>query len=163
FTTLNGTGPHTDQTVTLAANGTVPNSAATAALMAGSYSYIAVYSGDSNYNGSTRAVEPPTINKGNTTTATGITDASTNGAPTGALADSVYDTATVPGRPSTPTGPVTSHFSTPLNGTGPHTDQTVTLAAGLVPNSAATAALMAGSYSYIAVYSGDGNYNGSTG
>ena len=47
--------------MTLNANGTVPNSATTAALTAGSYSYIGVYSGDSNYTGSTGAVEPLTI------------------------------------------------------------------------------------------------------
>ncbi len=35
--------------MTLNANGTVPNSALTPPLMAGSYSYIGVYSGDSNY------------------------------------------------------------------------------------------------------------------
>src|SRR6202040_98711 len=40
FTTINGTGSHTDQTVTLNANGTVPNSSTTAALNASSYSYI---------------------------------------------------------------------------------------------------------------------------
>ena len=54
---------HVDQTVTLNANGTVPNSATTPALMAGSYSYIGVYSGDSNYTGFTGAVEPLTINR----------------------------------------------------------------------------------------------------
>ncbi len=39
----------------------------------------------------------------------------------------------------------------------------MTLSGGLVPNSSETAALAAGSYSYQAVYSGDGNYTGSTG
>ena len=55
----NGTGPHTDQTVTLNADGTVPNSAMTAAFMAGSYSYIGVYSGDSNYAGIHRRRRAP--------------------------------------------------------------------------------------------------------
>ena len=52
--------PHVDQTVTLS-GGVVPNSATTAALAAGSYSYIGVYSGDSNYKGFTGAVEPLSI------------------------------------------------------------------------------------------------------
>jgi hypothetical protein len=131
--------------------------------MAGSYSYIGVYSGDSNYAGSTGAVEPLTVNKGSSSVSTAIYD-SGGGAVTGALGEKVYDTATVSGTPFTPTGTVTYEFFTTLNGTGPQTDQTVTLNAnGTVPNSAVTAALMAGSYSYIGVYSGDSNYAGSTG
>ena len=55
------TTPVSTQTVTLS-NGAVPNSAATAALAAGSYAYIGVYSGDSNYTGSVGAVEPLTVN-----------------------------------------------------------------------------------------------------
>ena len=162
------TAPVTTQTVTLTATGAVPNSADTAALAAGSYSYIAVYSGDSNYNGSRSDVEPLTIAKANTSTATVIKDATTNGTPTGALGESVYDTATVTGTAGfTPTGTVTYNFyntATPVYGmTTPVTTQMVTLTAtGAVPNSSATAALAAGSYSYIAVYSGDSNYNGST-
>ncbi len=55
------TTPATTQTVTLSAGGGVPNSATTAALSAGSYAYIGVYSGDSNYTGGVGAVEPLTI------------------------------------------------------------------------------------------------------
>ena len=44
------TTPASTQTVTLS-SGSVPNSAASAALTAGSYSFIGVYSGDSNYTG----------------------------------------------------------------------------------------------------------------
>src|SRR5262249_47015595 len=152
------------QIVALNANGTVPNSAVTAALMAGSYSYVAVYSGDCNYNGSTGAVEDRTSVVEKKSTDTVIKDAVTNGEPTGGLGETVYDTATVSGTPFTPSGTVTYQSYHTINGTGAHTDQTVTLNAnGTVPNSAVTAALMAGSYSYVAVYSGDSNYNGSTG
>ncbi len=161
FSTINGTGPHVDQTVTLT-GGVVPNSATTAALTAGSYSYIGVYSGDSNYAPSTGAVEPLTINKSSSSVSTAIFD-STGGPVTGALGEQVYDTATVTGSPFTPTGTVTYEFFSTINGTGPHVDQTVTLIGGAVPNSATTAALMAGSYSYIGVYSGDSNYAPSTG
>src|SRR5262249_18146909 len=156
------TVPVTTQTVTLS-GGLVPNSNVTGALIAGGYSYIAVYSGDANYAGSTGAIEPLTINKANTITATIIKDAVTNGAPTGTIGESVYDTATVSGTPFTPTGTVTYQFYHTINGTGPHTDQVVTLNGGAVPNSAPTGPLAAGSYSYVAVYSGDANYNGSTG
>ena len=87
-------------------------------------------------------------------------------APTGVLGESVYDTATVTGTPAafTATGTVTYTFYPSLNGTGtPISTQTVTLSGGVVPNSAATVALAAGSFSYVAVYSGDSNYTGSTG
>ena len=146
-------------------DGTVPDSAATAALAAGSYSYIAVYSGDSNYAGSTSAVEPLTVSQGSSSTATAIKDATGGDGDPVPLGESVHDTATVTGTPSgfTPTGTVTYKFyHAPFDGTGtPITTQTVTLSDGTVPDSAATAALAAGSYSYIAVYSGDSNYAGS--
>jgi hypothetical protein len=45
-------------TVTLTANGTVPNSATQGPLQAGSHSFQAVYSGDTNYSLSTSSCEP---------------------------------------------------------------------------------------------------------
>ena len=48
-TSTSCTGPSTAQVVTLNGDGTVPNSATTAALTAGGYSFQASYSGDSNY------------------------------------------------------------------------------------------------------------------
>jgi hypothetical protein len=164
FTTIDGTGSHTDQVVTLA-GGVVPDSSPHGPLMAGSYSFIAVYSGDSNYTGSTSAVEPLTVSKGSSTTATLIKDAS-NTAITNpvALGTTVHDTATVTTTPNpfTATGTVTYEFFTTIDGTGSHTDQVVTLTGGMVPDSSPHGPLMAGSYSFIAVYSGDGNYTGST-
>src|SRR5262249_8302626 len=62
----NGTGtgtPATTQTVTLNPDGTVPNSAVTGPLAPGSYSYIAVYSGDNRLAGSHSDVEPLTVIK----------------------------------------------------------------------------------------------------
>jgi len=161
----NGTGsgtPSSTQTVTLV-NGTVPNSALTAGLTAGSYSYIGVYRGDSNYKGYTGAVEPLTVNQGSSSLSTAIYD-SGGGSVTGALGEQVYDTATVTGAPFTPTGTVTYEFFTIGTGSGtPSSTQTVTLVNGTVPNSALTAGLTAGSYSYIGVYRGDSNYKGYTG
>ena len=49
------------QTVNLKANGSVPNSADTARLEAGSYSYRAAYSGDGNYSPQTSSCEPFTV------------------------------------------------------------------------------------------------------
>ncbi len=113
------TTPASMQTVTLDNSGDVPNSAVTAALTAGSYSFIGVYSGDSNYTGYTGAVEPLTINQASSSVSTAIYD-STGGAVTNTLGESVYDTATVTGTPFTPTGTVTYYFydtATPIYGT----------------------------------------------
>ncbi len=159
------TTPVSTQTVTLN-SGAVPNSATTAALTAGSYAFVAVYSGDSNYAGYTGAVEPLTINKGSSSVSTTIKDAS-GGSCTSSLGEKVYDTATVSGTPFTPTGTVTYYFydtASPVFGTTtPASTQTVTLSGGTVPNSATTGVLTAGGYAYIAVYSGDSNYTGYTG
>ncbi len=161
------TTPTSTQTVTLS-GGLVPNSAVTSALAAGSYSYIGYYSGDSNFGGFAGAVEPLTIvGKASSSVSTTVLD-STGCSVTGALGEKVYDTATVKGTSITPTGTVTYYFyatATPVyDTTTPSTTQTVTLnGSGVVPNSSTTSALAAGSFAYIAVYSGDGNYNGSTG
>src|SRR5262249_47042770 len=101
FKTIDGTGTHTDQAVTLS-GGTAPNSSAPGQLQAGSYSYVAFYSCYSNFNDSTGPLSPPTRRSSDLTTATVIKDASTNGAPTGVLGESVYDTSTVSGSPFTP-------------------------------------------------------------
>ncbi len=158
------TAPVSTQTVTLTITGTVPNSATSPALTAGSYSFIGVYNGDSNYSSHTGAVEPLAINKCSSSVSTTILDCG-GGAVTDALGEKVYDTATVTGTPFTPTGTVTYYFyntSSPVYGTTtPVSTQQVTLTAtGAVPNSATTAALAAGGYSFIGVYSGDSNYKG---
>jgi methyl coenzyme M reductase subunit D len=168
FTTIDGTGPHIDQTVTLNPDGTVPDSALHGPLGAGAYSFIAFYSGDSNYEGSTSAVEPLTIESGASAAVTQITDVNLVGIPFPyevPLGTSVHDTATildqVSGVPAT--GTVTYELFTTIDGTGPHTDEVVTLNPdGTVPASALHGPLAAGSYSFIAVYSGDSNYAGST-
>src|SRR5579859_4338165 len=115
------------------------------------YQFQAVYSGDNNYSGSTSAVEPLTINQGNSSIST-IIDVTGDG-PAGAsvgLGTSVTDTATVTGSPFTPTGTVTYTFSGSelqfltapasftVNGSGATETwtETVTLNAnGTVPNS----------------------------
>jgi hypothetical protein len=168
FTLVAGTW---QETVTLNANGTVPNSDNTPPLPAGSYQFQAKYSGDHNYNSSTSGVEPLTINQANSSISTAIkpSDSVTTGS-------TVFDTATVTASPFTPTGTVTYTFS----GTGGTTlpplpagssftlvagtwQETVTLtASGAVPNSDSTPALPAGTYQFQASYSGDPNYKGST-
>ena len=156
----------TGQTVMLS-GGLVPNSAATAALGAGTYSFDVAYSGDGNYSPpASDSCEPFTVAKGTPTASTTVFDAKTNAAwsnseVTGA---SAYDTATVAGvNGFTPSGTVTySYF---LNGTcngTPNTTQVVRLSAGAVPNSNTVGPFAAGSYSFQAAYGGDGNYTASS-
>ena len=168
FTTINGTGAHTDEVVTLNPDGTVPDSPLHGPLAAGAFSFVALYSGDSNYLGSTSAVEPLTIESKTPAAVTQITDVNHVAIPfpyAVPLGTSVHDTATildqVSGFPAT--GTVTYQFYTTIDGTGAHTDEVVTLNPdGTVPQSPLHGPLAAGAYSFIAVYSGDSNYLGST-
>src|SRR5262249_39275301 len=162
FTTIDGTGPHTDEVVTLNSDGTVPDSALHGPLAAGPYSFIAVYSGDSNYPTLTSAVEPLSVQQGTSTSATVIVDSSgvpiTSPVP---LGTTVGDTATVAGTPNafTPTGTVTYLFFTTIDGTGPYTDETVTLNPdGSLTDSALHGPPPAGSHSLIAAYNPARNY-----
>ncbi len=156
--------------VTLTGAGLVPNSSETDPLQAGSYSYKAVYSGDSNYTGSTGACEPFKIAQAGSQTATVVKDhagVTVDAANPAVLGSQVHDTATVTASPFTATGTVTYHLYSGLdcnaNNELGSAEQVTLTGAGLVPNSSETDPLQAGSYSYKAVYSGDSNYTGSTG
>jgi hypothetical protein len=165
FTTgdCNGTAP-TTETVALA-GGTVPNAAPTGPLAAGSYSFAATYSGDDNYQASTAACEPFSV-LDPSSLATRVVDDSTGHPATGAepAGSSFHDTTTVAGTAAfKPTGTVTYRFLATSDCRGPaEWTQTVTLDGGSVPNSRSTGALEAGSYSFLATYSGDLNFHGST-
>ena len=154
----------TPQTVTLS-GGIVPPSAATGDLPVGSYSFIGVYSGDTNYASSTRKNPGPlSINQSTTRVSTTIYN-SNGSTPTDALGEQVYDTTTVSGTPFTPTGTVTYYFydtASPVYGTTtPASSQTtaaVTLSGRTVPNSSLSPTLTEGGYAFIGVYSGDTEY-----
>src|SRR6266699_3395261 len=147
----------TTQNVTLA-SGAVPASASSGPLAAGSYCFQGKYSGDSNYSGSTSAIEPFTVAKAASSTATTVVQ---SGSVTGSTAS---DTATVTGVTGfTPTGTyLYSRFNNNACTGTAVTTQNVTLASGAVPASASTGPLAAGSYCFQGKYSGDSNYFGST-
>jgi large repetitive protein len=163
----NGTcsgAPSSTQAVTLT-SGAVPNSSTVGPLATAGYSFQAVYGGDGNHQASASACEPFTVTQAATTTTTGVDDAIT-GTPwagTEATGASAYDTATVTsGASFTPTGTVTYSFFT--NGTcsgSPSSTQAVTLTSGAVPNSSTVGPLATASYSFQAVYGGDGNHQAS--
>src|SRR5262249_40083760 len=149
-------------------DGTVPDSALHGPLAAGEYSFIAVYSGDRNYTGSSSPVEPLMVKSATPAAVTQITDVNGAAIPFPyevPLGTSVHDTATIlgplPGVP--PTATVPYQFSPPTPGTAPSAFTAAPRTPdGRVPDSALHGPLAAGSYSFIAVYSGDGNYAGST-
>jgi hypothetical protein len=153
-------------TVTLNADGSVPQSATLGPLAGAVYGIEASYSGDSTYQASSGCF-PVGVLPTTSTTASVVTDASTNQPwnnqeTTGA---SAYDTATVTGVTGvTPTGKVTYNVFTNGSCSGAATTVNVQILNpdGSVPNSATTAHLAPGSYSADAVYSGDNSYDTST-
>jgi len=137
---------------TLSASGTATYS--TSSLSTGSHSITAVYSGDSNFNGSTSTALTLTVNAAALLSTTTTVSSSANPSAQG---QSVTFTATVSG-PSgnmlVPTGSVT------------FMDGTTTLGTGSLNSSAqatySTSSLTAGTHSITAVYAGDTNFAGST-
>ena len=165
FTTGDCTGSHTDQTVTVAADGSVPNSTLKTTLGAGSYSYFAIYSGNqNNYNATSstptaQTCEPFTISK-NTPTIT--TDLKPGG--TVEVGTLVHDTATLHGATADAGGTVTfRYYSSQANcqadtlGTNGTFVDTVNVLSGSVPNSPEIKLDTAQTVWWRALYSGDVN------
>ncbi len=157
--TCDGTPYNTDSALALGSESSTYSS-----LAAGHYSFLASYSGDTNYNSSTGTCESVEVVKSNTTTTTQVHDASHNDVTNTsvALGSQVHDSASVATQVGsfTITGTVTYtlYNNGTCNGSVLSTQQ---VAVGT--ESSVTAALASGNYSYKAVYSGDTNYNGSTG
>ncbi|MFI6118058.1 beta strand repeat-containing protein, partial [Kitasatospora sp. NPDC051164] len=135
-------------TATLDATGT--GTFTTTDLGVGIHALIAVYSGDTAFNGSTSPVDTQTVNTADTTTAlTSAPDPSVFGQPK-VLTATV--TAAAPGA-GTPTGTVSFFDGATLLGTG-------TVAAGVATFT--TTDLAVGTHALTAAYSGDTAFNGST-
>ncbi|WP_165067187.1 Ig-like domain-containing protein [Paludisphaera rhizosphaerae] len=159
YTTIDGTGPHTDQVVNLNPDGTIPKSAIQGPLAAGSYSFITVYSGDVNYQSTTSDVEPFIVDKARLSISTTLHDAAHNViAENGhvSLGTSTHDNATVTGAVAGFAIPTIS-FTLQGNsiGSGPTDD-------GFDATSVGSSPLGAGSYTYNASIAGDDNYIGAT-
>lgn len=155
-----GEVPFSSETVDLGSD-----SSATSALESGSYSYLAAYSGDDNYNGSVADCEPFTVERAGTTTTTQVHNANHQNVTDGSLPiDSlVHDSANISDEIEgfVLGGTVTYNFYNNgiCSGEIPLTSETLKVGG----ESSVTNALGAGSYSYLASYSGDNNYNGSAG
>ena len=116
----------------------------TSSLTVGTHTLSTVYSGDSNFNGSTSSNLTQTVNK-----ATSSTSLSSSANPSN-FGDSVTFTATVT---AGATGTVTFEDGATTLGTGTLSGSTATFT---------TSSLTGGSHSITVVYGGDGNYTAST-
>jgi hypothetical protein len=152
----------TAQTVTYD-SGSVPASAATTALGAGTYSYLVAYSGDANYASAAGTCQQFTVLPATAQVAGVVNDDATGlswsgSEVTGASAQETGTVTGVAGFP--PSGDVTYNFYTngscSSNATG--SNQETLTGNGSAPADAASARLAAGSYSYQTTYSGDDNY-----
>ncbi len=159
--------PAGSEQVPVAGDGSVPVSGASGALAGGSYSYQAVYSGDSSYGAQTGGCEAFTVGKATPVVASAVDDAA-NGqgwAGTEIAGASAVDTATVTGVAGfVPSGTLTYSLygDAGCQGTPLASGQVTLGSGGSVPGSAASGPLAAGSYSYAAAYAGDGNYTAVT-
>ncbi len=141
-------------------NGVVPPSQSHTFNTAGSYSWQAVYSGDSTDNGATSQCESLTVTKANPSLSTALS-------PNVILpGGSVYDTATLSGETSNAGGTVNYSYTSgnpSCNHNNPVVVNTVTVTNGVVPLSNSVTLYTTGFYYWWAVYSGDSNNNGATG
>jgi hypothetical protein len=127
-------------------NGTAQYS--TSILAVGSNSITAVYSGDSNFQGSTSSPLNQTVNQGSTTVSVGSS-----------VNPSTYDQAV------TFTAMITPQYGGGATGTVSFYDGTTQIGSGQVANDIATLAinsLSIGNHSITASYGGDTNFTGST-
>ncbi len=151
------TGPGAAVSIVVLTGGTVQNSRAVTFNNTGTFSFQAIYSGDANNNGATSACEPLTVNP------VGVTIDTSLSATTVAVGGSVFDSATLQGKTTTATGTVTYSDYANGNCAAPATAVSiVTVTNGVVPNSRSVTLNSTGSFSFIAVYSGDSNNNGAT-
>jgi hypothetical protein len=155
-------------TVTLNPDGSVPNSTPEGPLGAGPWSFLATYSGDSNYAAAVGGCEPLTVGTAATTVTSAVTDPANGGVwqDSELAGASAYDTAAV--APEQDDTPITGTVSYQFFGDGICTGMsvsagTVTMSDGTVPQSDTEGPLAAGHYSFLATYSGDSNYAGSIG
>ncbi len=151
------------EAVEVGGDGTVPDGGSTSALAAGTYSYQASYSGDTEYQPQTSTCVTFVVLKAASVTTAAVHDAASGNPWSGqeAAGASAYGTASVSGVSGfTPTGTVTYSLFSDGSCTGmPVTEQVSLGGDGTVPPSAETPTLPAGDYSYQVTYAGDRNYS----
>jgi hypothetical protein len=138
--------------------GVVPGSVSQVLVTTGSYSWNALYSGDSNNNGATSPCEAVAVN------GPGVSISTHLSAATMPFDSSVTDSATLSSATSNAGGFVTyEYFSgSYCSGAATAVGSPVTVSNGVVPDSPSQVFRTAGPYSWNAVYSGDSNNHGAT-
>jgi hypothetical protein len=162
--TCGGTATVVGTPVTVTA-GVVPSSSAQTFPTAGSFSWNAVYSGDTNNKGTSSACEPLTVNPAiSTVTITTSFLGLPGGIPIIVVGTSVVDTATLSGNTATAGGTVTYTLFTASDvcAGASIVVSTVNVANGVVPNSASHTFTSVVPISWMAVYSGDTNNSPAT-
>ena len=169
-TTCAGTPNDTSSAQALTSGAVDATGFAKGPLGAGGYSFLASYSGDTNYNPADALCERVTVGTGIPIVTTAIHNGGNHATDvqgtTIALDSTIHDKATVTGDGAlVPTGSVTFKFflNTTCTGT-PNDTSTATLTSGAVDNTGfAKGPLAAGSYSFLASYGGDANYTAADG
>lgn len=137
-------------------SGVVPNSKTQTFNAAGSYSWNAIYSGDSNNNGVTSGCETLTVNLASPSIATALSSSSI------LVGATATDSATLSSSFQAG-GSVTYSIFANAGCTAPETSvSVVAVLGGVVPNSRAVLFNSTGTYSFNAFYPGDANNNGAT-
>jgi PKD repeat protein len=157
--TCTGTGTQVGDPVAVT-NGAIPTSTSQTFNTAGNFSWNAVYSGDSNNDGSASTCEPLTVNPTSGVIVT--TTLSTNNITFGG---SVSDSATLTGVTTNAGGSVTYNIFPRSTCAGPATPvgSPVRVTNGVVPKSGSQTFNSPGSFSWNVAYTGDANNNGATG
>jgi hypothetical protein len=134
-------------------NGVVPTTSTFAFAAAGFYSFQAVYTGDGENKGATSPCEPLTVNPDSPTLSTLLS------ATTIVHGGSVTDSSALSGASATAGGTVTITMYTggSCSGTVVGSSGALTVTNGIIPTSGSFTAATAGTYSFLAVYSGDAN------
>jgi Big-like domain-containing protein len=163
-----GTSGFIDAEMVPLSGGSATTGAETFSAGAGTYEWLAIYSGDTNNAGVGTACgdEPVTVAKPTPTLVTGCQITEGTGLESGDLlagCDSGPDTATVSGSSGTPTGTVTftAYPDDTCSGTPAIAAQTVTLVGGSA-SSASVPGTADEDYFWLVSYSGDGTYNSTT-
>ena len=134
-------------------NGVVPTTSTFAFSSTGFYSFQAVYGGDAGNNGATSSCEQLTVNPDSPTLSTLLS------ATTIVHGGSVTDSSALSGATATAGGTVTitMYIGGSCSGTVEGSSGALTVTNGIVPTSGSFTAANVGTYSFLAVYSGDAN------
>jgi hypothetical protein len=157
-------GPSANISKVTVTNGVVPPSSPVTENLAGPESLRAYYSGDANNPPAMSACELLNVGKASPKITTQILNSVDQNTSTAGISNTIYDSAKLTGQTPQAGGTVTYYVynDSSCGGSSTQLGVPVTVINGLVIESRPTSFSAAGSYSFQAVYSGDGSDNGAT-